>query len=98
MGDVMDLHQIVSQYGGVVVNQEAVVLNDDLCHPVLILVEDGALVPGVMIKNMDSDDPGCIIERNFFMEFVKRFNDASAKARIILSKVEDAKVRETQPS
>lgn len=86
--------EVARKRNGTVVSEEEVALNDDLCHPVLIIGEDKKVVAGVLIKDLEGkEEHGTIIEATFFDKFIENAKEAFTQARLIMqeAEVEDGK-------
>lgn len=76
------LSEILAKYDAIQVSAADVTLNDDLVHNVVI-VSDKGNIAGIMIKDLDSDSDGIVIEKNFFEQFVNKVRDAWVQVRVL---------------
>lgn len=72
--------ELAKKYNAIQVSEDAVTLNDDLVHLAVIVSEKGT-IPGIMIKDLNSDDAGFVIERAFCERFIENLRDAWIEVR-----------------
>jgi len=72
--------ELAKKYNAIQVSEEAVTLNDDLVHLAVIVSEKGT-IPGIMIKDLQGDDAGFVIEKEFCERFIENLRDAWIEVR-----------------
>jgi hypothetical protein len=81
------VQDLAKQYNATVVDADAVTLNDDLTH-LVIIVSDQGNIPGIMIKDLESESShGIVIEKNFCEKFIDDLRNAWIKVRVLDQKL-----------
>lgn len=77
------IQDIARQRGAILVGEDDVTLNDDLVH-LVVIVSDKGNIPGIMIKDLESESAtGVVIERNFCEKFIEEFRNAFIQVRVL---------------
>jgi hypothetical protein len=83
------INEIAKKRGATMVSSDDVTLNDDLIHPVIIVAEAGNIA-GVLIKDLEGDSGGIVIEKNFYEEFLRVAQETWTTVRLIDQDLRDS--------
>lgn len=84
--------ELAQKYKLVTVGQDHLALNDDLVHEVLIVGDNGAMQPGVQIKDLDSNTEGIVVEYAFIDTLIQNLVAAKQKLNPVLREMVQEKM------
>jgi hypothetical protein len=91
--------ELAQKYKLVVLSQENLALNDDLVHEVLIIGDEGAMQPGVQIKDLNGDaESGVVVEYAFMDTLIQNLIAAKQRLTLVLQEMVKEKMASTDES